>query len=77
MSLTLNLINIGEKAVVKSLSNPPLMKQRLLDLGITPGTDIECIHTDFSGNIKAFWVKGTLVAIRSEDSSKIFVEYEE
>lgn len=40
MEKTLDLFEIGEHGVVKSVSGEGKIKRRLFDMGITPGTEI-------------------------------------
>lgn len=49
-------------------------KRRLLDLGIIPGTFIKNIQSSPLGDPTAFLVRGTVIAIRKEDTKKIVVE---
>ena len=41
--MTLNKLNVGEKAIVTSISEKSSMKQRLIDIGIVAGTKLECV----------------------------------
>ncbi len=50
------------------------IKRRLLDLGIIPGTFIKNIQSSPLGDPSAFFVRGTVIAIRKEDTKKIVVE---
>ena len=45
----------------------------MLDLGITPGTSIVPVLKSPSGDPRAFNVRGTLLAIRTEDAKNILV----
>ncbi len=49
------------------------MRRRLLDIGMIPGTKIECVGRSPSGDPKAFLIRGAVIAIRSEDSAGIFI----
>lgn len=40
MEKTLDLFEIGEKGIVKSVVGEGKIKRRLFDMGITPGTDV-------------------------------------
>lgn len=50
------------------------IKRRLFDLGIIPGTFIKNIQNSPLGDPTAFLVRGTVIAIRKEDTKKIVVE---
>lgn len=45
-----------------------------MDIGLTPGTIIERVLENFSGNLSAYMIRGALIAIRNEDASEIVVE---
>lgn len=75
-NLLLSKIKKGEKAKVLSIS-PACRKQqkrRLMDLGIVPGTEIEVALESASGNPRAYRVLNTLIALRDQHASLIFVE---
>ncbi len=46
-------------------------KRRLQHMGMLPGTRIVCAHVAPSGSPIAFWVKGTLIALRQNDCRKM------
>lgn len=73
-TMTMNRLSPGEKAVVKELHNSGLMRRRLLDLGLTPGTVIEAVRKSPSGDPVAYCIRGAIIALRAEDSSKITVQ---
>lgn len=41
--MTLDELNLGERAITKKVSSNSLMKQRFIDIGIVAGTKIECV----------------------------------
>ncbi len=47
------------------------IKRRLLDLGLVKGTKITPVLISPSGDPKAFEVRGTLIAIREDDTKLI------
>lgn len=47
------------------------IKRRLLDMGLVRGTNIVPILISPSGDPRAFLVRGTIIAIRKEDSRNI------
>lgn len=63
----------GQKARVKSLLNTGSMRRRLQDLGIVEGTKVERLLASPSGDPVAYLIKGAVIALRSEDSSKIVI----
>ena len=50
------------------------MRRRLLDIGLIPGTRVECIGKSPGGDPKAFLIRGAVIAIRAEDADGIAVE---
>ena len=47
------------------------MKDRLLDLGLTPGSRTRLLFTAPSGDPRAFLVRGAVIALRKNDCKKI------
>ena len=72
--ITLNDINTGEKAKIKSINIDDSIKRRLNDIGLIEDTITECVGQSPMGDPKAFIIRGAVIAIRSEDSSRITVE---
>lgn len=72
--LSLENTRIGQKVRVKKVISNSSIKRRLLDIGLTPGTIIERVFENFSGNLSAYMIRGALIAIRNEDASEIVVE---
>ena len=51
--------------------------RRLKDMGFVHGAGIECVYAGPFGDPVAYFVKGTLIAVRNEDAEKIDVEIED
>lgn len=66
----------GEKAKIKEINSVKSMKNRLLDLGLTPGSFTELLFAAPSGNPRAFLIRGAVIALRKSDCNdiKIFDE---
>lgn len=71
---TLNYLKLGEKAIIKELNNTGSIRRRLLDMGLTPGTKIECILISPFKDPVAYKVRNAIIALRTEDSNKIEIE---
>ena len=56
----------GQRAEVLALRTESRMRRRLLDLGLVPGTRVECVGQSPGGDPKAYLIRGAAVAIRSE-----------
>lgn len=63
----------GEKATVKQLLSSGTIRRRLLDIGLTENTEVECVGKSPAGDPTAFLIRGAVIAIRSEDSEAILV----
>ncbi|HJD23537.1 MAG TPA: ferrous iron transport protein A [Firmicutes bacterium] len=73
--LTLNRIRRGETARVKALKSAGSMRRRLLDIGLVEGTRVECVQRSPAGDPVAYLIRGAVIALREEDSSRVLVEY--
>lgn len=69
----MNALNVGETAKVVRLMNNGSMRRRLQDIGLVEGTEIACVLKSPSGDPVAYQIRGAVIALRSEDSSKIVV----
>ena len=47
---------------------------RLLDLGLIAGTEVMALEQSPSGDPIAYFIRGAVIALRSEDASQILVE---
>ncbi len=64
----------GSGAVVRRLLNEGGMRRRLQDIGLIEGTPVLCLQRSPSGDPIAYLIRGAVIALREEDSSKIIVE---
>ena len=71
--IPLNELPIGRKAVVSSLTSDGADRRRILDLGVIDGTEIEALYRSPSGNPVAYFIRGAVIALRSDVSDKIIV----
>ena len=70
---TLASLADGESAYIASLHLEGVMRRRLLDLGFTAGAHITCLQHAASGDPAAYFIRGTVIALREEDSRRIAV----
>ena len=70
---TLNDLKPGEKAKIYSLISKGTIRRRLLDIGLTENSYVECLGKSPLGDPKAFLVRGAVIAIRSEDLKNILI----
>lgn len=71
---TLNELKKGEKAKISNIEIEGSIKRRLLDIGLINGSNIECVLESPLKDPKAYWIRGTLIAIRNIDAKNIYIE---
>lgn len=70
----LSSLTIGDKVKIDRIDDSLELKERLVDMGFTKDSEIECIlKACFNGPI-AYRIKNTTVALRRGDASKILVK---
>ena len=72
-SISLLKLKAGEEATVISVDLVEPQKHRLEELGIVPGSRISVVYTAPSGSPIAYYIKGTVVALRAIDTKMIQV----
>lgn len=72
--MPLNFLPLGKKAKVKTLTSDGTIRRRMLDLGLISGTEVEALQKSPSGDPVAYSIRGAVIALRSEEASKILVE---
>ena len=72
--MNLNELPIGAKAKVTTLTATDSMRRRLLDIGLINGTVVECLGCSPQGDPSAYFIRGAVIAIRSEDCEDIVIE---
>lgn len=72
---TLNKLPLNTKGYIKELNCNGNIRRRLLDLGFVEGSCITPVLISPSQDPRAFFVRGTLIAIRKEDASLINVYF--
>lgn len=71
---TLDLLCIGEGAVIRGNGHVGGMRRRLFDMGFTEGTHVLCVGVSPCGDMKAYRVRGSVVALRLTDACRITVK---
>ena len=72
--MTLNEVKIGETVVVKKLHGEGAVKRRIMDMGITKGTEIYLRKVAPLGDPIELTVRGYELSVRKEDAKMIDVE---
>lgn len=72
--ISLKEMQPGQRAYVKKLLASGSIRRRLLDIGLVEGTEIKCVGKSPAGDPSAFYIRGAVIAIRSEDSINVIAE---
>ena len=71
---TLAEVKVGQRARVVKLLVEGLTRRRLLDLGLLPGTEVRAVMRSPLGTPMAYDIRGSMLALRWEDASKVTVK---
>lgn len=66
-------ISVGATACVCNLHTEGTIRRRLLDIGLTQGTETTCLYQSPSGDPRAYLIRGAVIALRAEEAQKIEV----
>ena len=75
MKNTLNSLSLNTTAQIESLNCSGSVRRRLLDLGLVKGTKITPVFISPSGDPTAYEVRGSVIALREDDSKRIQIVY--
>jgi len=70
----LSALRKGEWGYVAGLAAGENMKKRLMDLGFTKGAKIRCLLLSPFAGMRAYAVRGSVIALRLRDARGIFLE---
>lgn len=73
-NLTLDKTNIGDIVKITKINSDSDIKRRLNDLGIIKNSILKCVLKSPFKDPSAYLVRGTIIALRSDDSKNIVVE---
>lgn len=65
---------MGERVRIKALKLNGSIRRRLLDMGLTEGAETVCLYQSPTGDPKAYFIRGAVIALRSEEAKKIGIE---
>lgn len=71
--VSLSRLKTGEQGIITSIDVEHTYKRRLAELGFIPGEQVFVLHMAPSGSPVAYYIKGTVVALRMCDSAQICV----
>lgn len=72
--INISEMNPGDRAVIKSIQSKGSMRRRLLDIGLVENTKIECVGKSPGKDPLAYYIRGAVIAIRSEDGKNIIAK---
>ncbi len=66
-------LKIGERAIIKDVDNSHTSSHRILEIGFTPGQEIELINKSVFNDPIALSIRGTIIAIRKNEAVCILI----
>ncbi len=66
-------LKYGEKGIINDIDGSHPSSRRILEVGFTPGQEIQLINMSAFRDPIAFSVRGTIIAIRKDEASCIKV----
>lgn len=67
-------LEVGLSGKIKDIKSQGMTRRRLLDLGFVQNSIVRSLFKSPSSDPIAFEIRGTVIALRSEESSKIIIE---
>lgn len=72
--MTLNDLKPGESGVITEIKFTGLMKRRMIDMGVSPGTSVTVLRQAPLGDPVEYSILGYNLCLRKSDASKIVIE---
>jgi len=66
-------IKFGEKVIINDIDTSNPSHQRILEIGFTPGQEIQLVNISAFDDPMAFSVRGSLIAMRMKEADCISV----
>jgi len=67
-------LKFGEKVVIRNIDSSHPSSRRILEIGFTPGQEIEMVNSSVFNDPLAFSIRGTVIALRRHEADCIIVE---
>ena len=71
---TLKDLKIGEKAIIRRIQGDPVLRKRLLVMGVVPGTEVMIEKVAPLGDPVDVFLKGFHLSLRKEEAQNVDVE---
>ncbi len=75
-AITLCELPIGTEGIVIKLLSSGIERRRMLDLGLVEKSKVQSVRKSPLGDPIAYNIRGAIIALRSEEASKVMVEVE-
>ncbi len=75
MEGTLKELKPGQSGVVKNVGNKGPIKKRLMDMGVTPGTEIKVVKVAPLGDPVEVNLRGYELSLRKDEAAQVIVTY--
>ena len=72
--MTLDVLESGHRAVVRTVGGEGALRQHFLDMGVIPGARMEFVKTAPLGDPLEYRIHGYELTLRREDAAKIGIE---
>ncbi|MCF8435662.1 MAG: ferrous iron transport protein A [Ignavibacteriales bacterium] len=66
-------LNFGEKVVISEIDFTHPSSKRILEIGFTPGQEIELVNRSLFHDPLAFSIRGSIIALRKNEAASIIV----
>jgi ferrous iron transport protein A len=66
-------LKFGEKVIIDSIDENHPSSRRIIEIGFTPGQEIQLVNKSIFNDPLAFSVRGTVIAIRKNEAECIKV----
>jgi ferrous iron transport protein A len=69
-------LRLGEKAIIEDIDNDHPSSRRIMEVGFTPGEEIELAFEPLFKDPIAISIRGTIIAIRKSEAECILLEHD-
>ncbi len=73
-TLPMSELQKGESGIVIEINTKGLMRQRLMEMGLTRGVEVKFLRKGAFGDPTSYLIRGTVIALRKEEASEIKVK---
>lgn len=70
----LNDLKLNESSIILKINADKSIRKRLLDIGFVKGEKITLILKNIGDNMRAYKIKGTIIAVRLTDTKDIIIK---